>query len=541
MKIALCQLNPTVGAIQENSLKALQALKTAYDQGAALALFPELFLLGYPAQDLLLNPAVIEECEKALCDLYEKSPIPLIIGLPTTNQGDCGPIAHNSVALVEPGKSCQFYHKTLLPNYDVFSEPRYFLPGGQQQNPFCFIGKKCAVLICEDIWAGEQHEERLRYLQDPTSSIGQVDIVITLSASPFQRNKEALRKRLLKQLAEKLKAPVAFVNQVGGQDGILFDGGSTVVFPNGATIKTEQFQEEVFLVDLANSNKNVSKTVALNTTQELLQACVMGVRDFFQKQNFSKALLGLSGGIDSALVACIATLALGKENVEGVLLPSRFTSNQSTEDALALANEIGIRTKTISIEPVLTEYEKTLLLTEGIAFENLQARIRGTILMTLSNQEGALLLTTSNKSELAMGYFTLYGDACGALAPLGDLLKREVYEIANYLHTTMGWIPKSILNREPTAELRPGQKDSDSLPPYSILDILVDLFVCNNSTLEEVLRHGQFDLKSVKQVYNSIQRMEFKRRQCPTVLKVSPKAFCCGRTYPIVNKFYSRT
>lgn len=535
MRIALCQLNPTVGAIQSNRHKALKALEEAHAAGADLALFPELFISGYPSQDLLLEPHFITACEEALNILAKNAPLPFVIGLPTRNRAPYGAPGLNSVALVEPQKlnahtSIQFHHKSLLPNYDIFSEPRYFAPG-DSQTTVDFAGMRCALFICEDIWAEEAHEGRIRYPYDPTDNIHTVDLIIAISASPFHRDKAALRNKVLLKLSQKTNTPVAFVNQVGAQDSILFDGGSSFVLPNGTITATSQFEENIVIV----GEKSPTHSVSLPRTAELLKACVMGIRDYFKKQGFSKAILGISGGIDSAVVASLAVLALGHENVLGVLLPSRFTSKQSIDDALTLAHQLNIESSIISIEPALEQLHKSLQTVDGVAFENLQARIRGTMLMTISNRDNRLLLATSNKSELAMGFFTLYGDACGALAPLGDLLKREVYELGHYLHETEGWIPQSILMKEPTAELRFEQRDSDSLPPYEILDDLVELFVVKNKTPLDAAEHLGIDHKLAASVYDSIGRCEYKRRQCAPILKVSLKAFGCGRNYPIVR------
>ncbi len=531
MKIAFAQLNPIIGDIENNSKKAVQSAWKCYEQGAELVLFPELFLSGYPPLDLLFEEGFVERCFQTLVDLIPKlPPITIFLGLPTKVENQIGKPFHNSVAIITNNKLVSLQNKHLLPTYDVFDEKRYFLPGPvacHQMN-----GCKIGLFICEDMWAQSLIEGRRLYPDDPINALEKEhpDLVVVISASPFSRQKQALRETILQEIASRIKCPVASINQVGAQDSLLFDGGSCYVSSKKTLFRAKSFEEDVVVIDTS-----APLLPLLSPEQELEKALVMGIRDYFHKQNFSQALLGLSGGIDSSLVAYLAVQALGAENVLGVLLPSKITSQESNEDALALAKNLKIETRTISIEEPIEGFLSALSYKPkaiDLPYENLQARVRGAILMTLANAEGRLLLATSNKSEVAMGYSTLYGDTCGALCPLGDLLKTELYALARLIPA----IPKRVLTKVPTAELRIGQTDQESLPAYEILDPIIQELVVNNRSVESTAQKLKMSPELVKEVFIKIQRSEFKRRQIPPLLKVSAKAFNVGRVFPIVQK-----
>ncbi len=534
MKIALAQLNPVIGDIQGNCAKALHHAHLAYKSGVDLIIFPELFISGYPPLDLLLQQGFVERCESALNELVkELPPCACIIGLPTNNKSIQGKHHKNSVAIIEKNTITGMQHKALLPTYDVFDEARYFSEG--EALTHTILGKKIGVLICEDMWAKVPLQEKVLYNIDPLNNFQQnpLDLVVVISASPYNVHKPAIRELLLKDINSHCKCPVASVNQVGAQDGLLFDGNSCYVHRNGNIERAKSFDEEVFI-----PGESIASPLLTNFA-ELEKGLVLGIRDYFWKLGFKQALIGLSGGVDSSLVAYLATQALGSKNVFGVLLPSRYTSKESNEDALELARRLDIKTSTFSIESSLEAITQTIKYTpksQDLPFENMQSRVRGLLLMSLSNIHGSLVLCTSNKSELAVGYSTLYGDSCGALAPIGDLLKTELYSLCKEINHRKSVFPESVLTKAPTAELRPGQTDQESLPPYEILDsIITELVVNKRSVLETATRlHMPTDL--VADISRKIQRAEYKRRQAPLILRVSSCAFNVGRVVPIVEK-----
>ena len=539
INIALAQLNPIIGDFQGNCEKALKAAWESHSQGAQLTIFPESFITGYQPLDLLFVEDFVENALQALKELLPKlPPTTFLIGLPTKNHKPFGKPLYNSVAVISKNKIVNFHHKKLLPTYDVFDEARYFVPGKIHCTEV--DGTKIGILICEDMWSECTIDGRRLYLETPIHTLkeAQPDLVVVISASPFLPQKQIVREEILKEIAQTVQCPVASVNQVGGNDGLLFDGGSCYVTPDGAVLRNVSFEEKVFFINPQTASHDL-----LPPDVEIEKALVMGIRDFFHKQGFSKALIGLSGGIDSSVVAYLACKALGPENVLGVLLPSRFTTKESIHDAMQLAQNLHIETRTISIEKPLQGFLETLDYQPkeiDIPFENLQARTRGNILMTISNAERRLLLATSNKSEIAVGYFTLYGDACGAIAPIGDLFKTEVYKLALHLNMKKEIIPKSILTKAPTAELRPNQKDEDSIPHYSILDPILEELILNKASPQATAEYLNMPVELVVDVFTKLKSAEFKRKQSAPVLRVSQQAFNLGRLMPIVERYQSK-
>jgi NAD+ synthase (glutamine-hydrolysing) len=543
MRICISQLNPTIGAIAQNTAKIIAEIKKAKQEGVELIVFPELAICGYFPEDLFFAPDFMEKVEKALEEIIPHTiHISVLVGLPRKALNKADKSLYNSVAVIVDGKLIGYQDKVLLPTYDVFDERRYFRPGTIDKT-WDLCGKRVGITICEDIWPFAGIEGQEFYPADPLYFFEKekVDLLINISASPYTAGKIDRRKELLATISKRFSCPILLCNQVGGQDGLLFDGSSVVFSKEGELlVQAASFTEAHVTFDLDKLQPTAA--VSEGYAAELFFALVMGLRDYFVKQGFQKACLGLSGGIDSALVACIATVALGKENVRGILLPSRFTSAASTEDALAIADNLGITTVELSIEKPFTAYLETLHpIFNGKPFdsteENLQSRIRGMLLMAISNKNGYLVLNTGNKSELAVGYTTLYGDACGAIAVIGDLLKWQVYEISLWIMKSFGWIPERVLTKAPSAELRPDQKDSDSLPEYSILDPIIDEYIVHQKSPEAIAAEYSLPLDLVNDVIRKIYAAEYKRRQCPFALRVSEKAFSYGRKVPIVQNF----
>jgi len=542
MRICISQLNPTIGAIGANTQKIIHEIALAKKEKATLIIFPEMAIPGYMPDDLLLYTPFIDRIEQALNEIItHTTSIAVIVGLPRRSENILNKALCNSAAVIMNGKLLGFQDKALLPTYDVFDERRYFRPAPQEKI-WEIGGKRIGITICEDIWpnsgvAGQEH-----YPVDPLAVFEKEkpDLLINISASPYSEGKIETRKEVAKACVKRLHCPMILCNQVGGQDGLLFDGTSVVFSKEGELLQQAMsFAQDHLLFDLDQSTPITPVTE--KGAPELFYALVMGLHDYFVKQGFTKAVLGLSGGIDSSLVACIAVQALGKENVLGVLLPSRYTSTQSTEDALAVASNLSVNTMEVSIEnpyQALLDNLHSLFNGQdhGVVAENIQARVRGTLLMAISNKEGYLLLNTSNKSELAMGYTTLYGDSCGSISVIGDLLKCQVYDIANWVMKTTGWIPPRILEKEPTAELRHNQKDSDTLPEYSILDPIIEASVVEMKSAEDIATQLSLPLPFVLDIIQKIHAAEYKRRQCPFQLRVSDKAFSVGRRVPIVEK-----
>jgi NAD+ synthetase len=549
MKVGLLQLNPTVGDFTANREKLLSAYAQAVAGGAEFVIAPELFLCGYPPRDLLLREDFVEANLAALeTTAKQTGAVPLCVGFVEKNPERPGRALKNSAAVLQNGKIIWRTAKSLLPTYDVFDEDRYFEPA-KKIEPFVFNGKKIGVTICEDIWNDEDFWSDRRYRRDPVKElIAQgAELILNLSASPWCDGKERTRLEMLRRVARDEKIPLAQVNAVGANDELIFDGHSVALDACGEVIALGKgFAEDILVVELTETGNRKPETGNKFPPREqlLFSALSLGIRDYVRKCGFKSVLLGLSGGIDSALIAVLAADALGAENVWGVAMPARYSSAGSLTDAEKLARNLKIRYDVLPVEPVFNAVEAQLQkLFSGTkpneAEENIQSRLRGVTLMALSNKFGGLVLTTGNKSEMAVGYCTLYGDMNGALAPIADVLKTDVYKIAKWVNREREIIPSDSITKPPSAELRPGQKDQDSLPPYEILDAILDLYVVKNLGRAEIIANG-FDAAVVNDVVNKINFSEYKRRQAAPGLKVSPRAFGMGRRIPIAQKFRTK-
>ena len=547
MKIGLLQLNPTVGAFAANREKLLAAYAEAVARGAEFVLAPELFLCGYPPRDLLLRDDFVEANLAALAETaIGIGIIPLCVGFVEKNSGRPGRALKNSAAVLQNGKIVWRTAKSLLPTYDVFDEDRYFEPA-KKTGPFVFNGQKIGITICEDIWNDEDFWPDRLYRRDPVRElISQgAEMILNLSASPWCDGKEKTRLEMLRRVARDEKIPLAQVNAVGANDELIFDGHSVALDAHGEILALGKgFAEDILVVDLKSASRithHASRVLFPPREELLFSALSLGIRDYVHKCGFNSVLLGLSGGIDSALIAVIAADALGAANVLGVAMPARHSSAGSLTDAEKLAKNLGSRYEVLPIEPVFNAVEAQLQKVfagtkPNETEENIQSRLRGLTLMALSNKFGGLVLTTGNKSEMAVGYCTLYGDMNGALAPIADVLKTDVYKIARWVNRGREIIPAASITKPPSAELRPGQKDQDSLPPYEILDAILDLYVVKNLGKAEIISHG-FDAAVVNDVVNKINFSEYKRRQAAPGVKVSPRAFGMGRRIPVAQKF----
>lgn len=543
MKILAAQLNPIIGDLPGNTNKILKAIATAKEHGVDLVLFPELALTGYPPEDFLLLPQFIESVENHLKKIVEASTgLTVIVGTPRRNTDNMEKPLLNSAAIITDGKIVGYQDKILLPTYDVFDERRYFEPC-KDSKIWKINGKRVGITICEDIWTDRDMIKYTSYMRDPVAELKpfKIDLLLNLSASPFSLGHLSNRVRACSVAAKTLRCPVILCNQVGGNDSLIFDGYSLYMGRDGYLSNyAPGFMEGYLLADLSQTTG--IKELNPNDTEELYNALVLGLRDYFAKSGFTKACLGLSGGIDSALVACIAAEALGVENVVAVGMPSRFTSETSLTDAKQLVSNLGIEYRDISIEKPFEAY-LDLLKPEfankqpDVTEQNIQARIRGMILMALSNKFGYIVLSTGNKSELAMGYTTLYGDTCGGLAVLSDVTKKQIYEIANWINRDKEIIPQNIIKKAPTAELKPNQKDQDDLPDYAIVDNVLEAYVEEHQSPEHISERFQYDLNLVKSLVRRIHANEYKRRQIPPGLRVSDKAFSIGRRFPIVQRW----
>lgn len=542
MRIALAQQNYHIGNFDANREKIISAIQEAKKQNADLIVFSEMSVCGYPPRDFLEFKDFIEQCNQSINKIAEHTKnIAVIVGAPSINSDMNGKDLFNSAYFLAGGKVKQIINKTLLPTYDIFDEVRYF----EANRNFSLVewnGKKIALTICEDIWNVGNNP---LYVTTPMDELKKLnpDFVINISASPFDYAHADERKNVVKEVATKYQLPVFYCNAVGAQTELIFDGGSCVFNEEGElAAQLSFFKEEIKVIEFPNpSLVDVSPTTS--NANKIHDALVMGVKDYFQKLNFEKAILGLSGGVDSALVLVLAARALGNENVKAVLLPSQFSSEHSVSDAIALCKNLNIAYEKISIENVFENYLKTLSPSfENKPFdvteENLQARIRGTMLMALSNKHHYILLNTSNKSEAAVGYGTLYGDMCGGLSVIGDIYKTQVYELCEFINRDGEIIPKNILTKAPSAELRPNQKDSDSLPDYEILDKILFQYIENRKGPKEITAMG-VDKNLVERVLRLVNTNEYKRQQTPPVLRVSSKAFGQGRRLPIVGKYLS--
>ena len=545
MKIALLQVNPTVGDVAGNARLILDARRAASDAGADLAATPELSLVGYLPRDLLLNPGFVRRAWEALETLARDAAglAPVLVGLPEPNPSDEGRPLFNAAALLRGGTVEQRFRKALLPTYDVFDEDRYFEPyhGAQLLD---IAGTRVGVSICEDLWNDRDFWKRRRYHHDPIDELAGAGatLVVNMSASPFTAGKHARREEMIGGMARKHRLPIAYVNQYGGNDDLVFDGRSTVFGAGGAALaRGRSFDADVVVCDVAAAAP-IAPAADLDAESEIWRALVLGTRDYVRKCGFTSVVLGLSGGIDSALTAAIAAEALGAAQVLGVLMPSPYSSRGSLDDARALAANLGIETLTLPIEPLMQTFGGTLRGAlgadpPGVAAENIQARIRGNLLMALSNTRGALLLTTGNKSELSVGYCTLYGDMSGGLAVIADVPKTMVYRVARWRNATAGrpQIPEASITKAPSAELRPDQTDQDSLPPYEVLDDILQRHVERQQPAEEIVAAG-FDAETVARVLRLVRLAEFKRKQAAPGLKVTDRAFGTGWRMPIAAR-----
>jgi NAD+ synthase (glutamine-hydrolysing) len=557
MKIAIAQLNPTIGDITNNAQQIIAAAETAAQENVRLLLTPELSLCGYPPRDLLLYPGFVEAMGQQLKAMAQQLPteIAVLVGTVETNPHATAkgqkPL-FNSMALLEGGEIKQIFHKRLLPTYDVFDEDRYFEPG-YQANYFILDSLKIGVTICEDLWNDEQFWGKRTYSINPIEELAalKVDVIVNLSASPYSVGKTLLREQILSHGATRYRIPMLYVNQIGGNDDLIFDGNSLVCNKDGEVVcRAKSFETDLVIVELGSPLKgdgemgrwgDREKYKIKSENEEIFAALVLGVRDYSRKCGFTKAILGLSGGIDSALVATVAAEALGAENVLGVLMPSPYSSTHSITDALDLVNNLGINSQQIAIESAMKAYDKLLaplfIGTEfGIAEENIQSRIRGNLLMAIANKFGYLLLSTGNKSEMAVGYCTLYGDMNGGLAVIADVPKTRVFELCKWLNREREIIPTNIIIKPPSAELKPGQKDADSLPPYEILDDILDRLICQHQWEAEIIQAG-YDSVIVAKVIKLVTRAEFKRRQAPPGIKVTDRAFGTGWRMPIASRW----
>ena len=544
MKITLAQLNPIVGDVSGNLRKVVDTLEQ-YAGDTDLIIFSELFLVGYPPRDLLEKPALIKRTQAAVQELlavsrnYPRTGV--LLGAPMPTGLDTGKGLNNCALLICGGEILFRQNKSLLPAYDVFDETRHFAPATQVE-VFPFQGETLGISICEDAWYDPELWSRCLYAFDPIQVLAQkgATLLINISSSPFQVGKEEVRFRIFHNHARKFGLPVIYVNQVGGNDELIFDGRSKFLDARGEAVAVlPGFKEEVVTVDAAAAGKP-GLYAPVEEIATVHSALVLGLRDYLRKCGFTRAVVGLSGGVDSAVTCCLAGQALGPENVLGVLMPSPYSSRGSLRDSRKLAKNLGVPIKEIPITPIYHAYlrslKKHLAVDQiGVALENVQARIRGNILMTLSNQYGYLVLSTGNKSEMAVGYCTLYGDMSGGLSVLADVPKTMVYQLASFLNRERTLIPQEIITKPPSAELRPDQKDQDTLPPYEILDQIMNYYLTEGYAYKDIVRLG-FDPEVVRWIIKTIDRNEYKRRQAAPGLKITSKAFGMGRRIPIAAR-----
>ena len=544
MKVAIGQINPVIGDFSGNAAKIFDYVTKAERGGADVIVFPEMCVCGYPPMDLLDHVSFVEANLKTLRLIQQRSPkgIGIVLGYVDKNRSSAGKPLVNAVSLIQNGEVLLTQTKSLLPTYDVFDEARYFEPADRRR-VIAFKGEQIGIAICEDIWWEAEQPAALHYPVDPVKEL--IDqgatVIFSPSASPFYSGKLDVRLRLLSSIGKSSGVPVVYVNMVGGNDSLIFDGRSLVTSAEGdLNFLGAGFEEQLAFVDTKSLKSKIALKV--NRYEELEQGLVLGIRDYLDKCGFKRVHVGLSGGIDSSVVAVLATKAVGSENVTVFSLPSRYSSEGSRDDAQTLAENLGIKLHSLSIEEMFRAGLETLAPVFGdkpldVTEENLQARIRGLLLMAFSNKFHSLLLATGNKSELATGYCTLYGDMCGVLAVIGDLFKTEVYALSRSLNREKQVIPESVLTKAPSAELRPDQTDQDSLPPYDLLDQILEQYLLQNKTFEEITALG-YKADLVRSVLNMVGKAEFKRRQAPPVLKVSPRAFGTGRRIPIARTIH---
>jgi NAD+ synthase (glutamine-hydrolysing) len=542
MRIWIAQINPTVGALGSNA----ELIRSAYDEGvkagADLVMVPELAVTGYPPRDLLDRDVFVRaalDVRDALASMT--GPTPLIFGCITRSAAWCGKPVHNAAVVAQHGKVTFEQHKVLLPTYDVFDELRYFEPG-RDVAVIELAGRRVGISICEDYWYDDEALGKKLYCGNPVDQLARqgAEVLLNISASPFNAGKRRARYEIFSRVAQRYRVPLVYVNQTGGNDELLFDGSSIVIDPQGRTIFcAKPFDDDGALVSLEGAP--CESVLALEDDEEIAMGLIVGLRDYIRKCGFKDVVIGLSGGIDSAVTAAIAVEALGPEHVTGIAMPSQFSSQGSIDDARDLAKNLGIAFHVVPIAPIYAPYETAIdeLFGEAkfdITNENVQARIRGNILMAWSNRTGAMVLSTGNKSELAVGYCTLYGDMAGGLALLGDVYKTMVYRVARWLNRNGERIPESSITKPPSAELRPNQTDQDSLPPYEVLDEILKLYVEEWLEIDEIAARG-FDRELVTRILRLVDTNEFKRRQAAPTIRVSQKAFGSGRQMPIAQRW----
>jgi NAD+ synthetase len=546
MKIALCQLNTVMGDIAGNTAKVLETLKATRGDCPDMLLFSELFIQGYFPRDLLEQQWFIHDSLKAIETIRGFSgdfpETAICIGCALPNTINRGKRLSNAAIVILNGTVVFRQDKSLLPTYDVFDESRYFDPAASL-DVFPFCGERLGITICEDAWNDPDLWPETPYAMDPVSELAQkgATLFLNLSGSPFHLGKGKLRFSIMQRHAKKHGVPFIYLNQIGGNDELIFDGNSMVINKNGELcVALPEFVESTRIIDTRQLDSGIASK-EFDTLECLHKALCLGIRDYLYKCHFKKALVGLSGGIDSAVTCALAVSSLGRENVTGITMPSQYSSPGSIEDSEQLAKNLGIRFETIPIEPIVTSYLKTMApLFSGkspdITEENIQARVRGSILMALSNKFGCLLLSTGNKSEMAVGYCTLYGDMNGGLNVISDLPKTMVYALARYINREQEIVPNSTLVKAPSAELRPGQTDQDTLPPYDVLDKVLELLIEKGRSTQEIVAEG-FEEKTVLWIVNAVRKAEYKRRQAAPGLKVTPKAFGFGRRFPLAAEY----
>ncbi len=548
MKVAIAQLNFTIADFSGNAKKIIENIEKASRAGADLVLFSELAVTGYYPHDFLEKKEFISRAEETIKEIASHCRgIAAIVGGPSINRNERGKKLYNSAFFLADGEICYVQNKTLLPTYDVFDEYRHFEPN-KVFDIVEYKGEKIALTICEDLWDEQpitnEFTKDNMYQVSPSEKLSALhpDFIVNISASPFSYNQEMWRQDILTDKAKKIGLPILYCNQVGAQTELIFDGGSVFIDKNGALVNEMRYFEEDFLVVDTNHPGEVHLQPEMDNITKIHDALVLGIRDYFHKTGFKKATLGLSGGIDSAITAVLAVEALGAENIHALLMPSKYSSKHSVDDAVQLAEKLGIKYDIVNIQEVVGDFEKALAplfagKSPDVTEENIQARARGIYLMALSNKFGYILLNTTNKSESAVGYGTLYGDMNGGLAVIGDVYKTDVFKLARYVNRNGEIIPENTITKPPSAELRPDQKDTDSLPEYEILDGILFRYIECNKSPEEIVADG-FNPETVKKVTMLVNRNEYKRFQAAPILRVSSKAFGFGRRMPLVAKYY---
>ena len=542
MKIALAQIDTTVGDFDGNAQKILDGIGWAESKGVDFIVFPEMCVCGYPPRDLLEKPSFLQKSNNAVKGIAAQTRETVaVIGYITANKSSDGHALFNTAGIIGEGEVKFEQHKTLLPEYDVFDEARHFEPT-HEHNIFEFGGMKIGLSLCEDLWSNVEFRGRRLYQIDPIKKLvgAGAQIIVNISASPFTLGKREIRRGLIEGVAKRFGVPVIYCNAVGGNDDLVFDGRSVVVNGDGDVIRKGcAFEEDAIIID-TEEMQSLTRIPTCSEEEEIHGALVLGLSDYMRKCGFERAVLGLSGGIDSAVVAALAVEAIGPERVTGILMPSPYSSQSSVDDALELANNLGIETSTIAIGGIYEDYRKMLGFNcsddVSLAEENIQARIRGNILMAKSNYDGAIVLATGNKSELSVGYCTLYGDMAGGFALISDVLKTQVFALARHINRNAIIIPENIINKAPSAELKPGQTDQDALPEYDVLDPIVKAYVEEKASVEEIANTG-IDIDLVRKITSMIDHNEYKRRQAPPGIKITQKAFGSGRRFPIACKF----